>query len=168
MSTRIYRPDTQSAAFSWIGDERIAVGPRPTGRTLAMVADAGITHVVNCRARVQTWWSQDLAAERAIFGPQRVMSAPMYDFGHTQPAWRWAPAARFAVQALDHDPDNRVFIHCQQGRRRSVLVAYAVLRLRGRPVDEATEIIATGRAEAVLVPAYLRSVERWLARQSTN
>lgn len=55
-----------------------------------------------------------------------------------------------------------VLIHCQQGRRRSILLAYAVLRLRGHPPDRATGLIALHRSEAQLVDAYLASVERWL------
>jgi hypothetical protein len=43
------------------------------------------------------------------------------------------------------------------------MVAYAVLRLRGHDRDEAAELVLRYRAEAELVPAYVRSVERWLA-----
>jgi len=165
-STRFYHPDDDSLPFSWIVDERIAVGNLPTPLTLPLLTEAGITHVVNCRARVQTWLSQDLAVEREIFGRDHVAFAPMFDFGHPQRSRLWAPAARFVVDALQADPDNRVFIHCQQGRRRSVLVAYAVLRLLGRAPEQATKVITDGRAEAVVVPAYARSVERWLERNS--
>ncbi len=161
-STRIYRPEAHAVAFSWIGDERIAVGNLPTGVTLPLLTEAGITHVVNCRARVQTWLSQDLAVEREVFGSDRVAYAPMWDFGQPQPARRWAAAARFAVTALDRDSGTRVFIHCQQGRRRSVLMAYAVLRLRGHAPADAGQLILDSRAEAILVPAYMESVERWL------
>jgi len=62
----------------------------------------------------------------------------------------------------DEDPSHRVLVHCQQGRRRSVLVAYAVLRLSGHGPDGAARLIATHRQESELVPAYRDSVERWL------
>jgi protein-tyrosine phosphatase len=131
------------------------------------LAEEGVTHVVNCRARAQTLFSQDLAVERALFGPSRVAHAPMWDNGRPQPPALWAPAARFAADALEEDPGHRVFIHCQQGRRRSVLVAYATLRLRGHPSEEASRLILANRAEARIVPAYRKSVEDWLAGGAT-
>ena len=59
----------------------------------------------------------------------------------------------------------RVLIHCSAGRRRSAMLAYAVLRLRGRTAGEAAALVLRYRNEAQLVPAYVRSVEQWLARE---
>ncbi|MEW6581722.1 MAG: hypothetical protein AB1416_03055 [Actinomycetota bacterium] len=163
VSTRVYRPDPARPAFNWIGDHRIAVGGMPTGRTVMHLPPAGVTHVVNCRALAQTRLSQDLAVERQVFGDDRVAHAPMWDHGSRQPAELWSPAAAFAAGVLDADPDARVLIHCQKGRRRSVLVAYAVLRLRGVDAEEAARVILQCRPEARVVPAYRASVEDWLA-----
>lgn len=161
-STRLYGPMRANRGFSWLGDERIAVGSLPTAASIVTYAAEGITHAVNCRAPLQTAVSQDLWALRAVLGFEQVVAAPMWDSGRPQPPRLWAPAARFAADALE-DPDARVLIHCQQGRRRSVLVAYAVLRLRGRSPEDAALLIAESRAVARLVPAYRESVERWLA-----
>jgi protein-tyrosine phosphatase len=139
------------------------VGNVPTAASLALLAAEGVTHVVNCRARVQTWISQDLAVERAVFGRAQVMHAPMWDSGRHQPPALWSAAARFAAATLDEHPDAGVLIHCQHGRRRSVLLAYAVLRLRGHGPDAAIDLIVSHRREAEIVPAYQASVERWLA-----
>ena len=46
---------------------------------------------------------------------------------------------------------------------RSVMVAYAVLRLRGHDRADAAGLVLRYRARAELIPAYVRSVERWLA-----
>jgi protein-tyrosine phosphatase len=97
-----------------------------------------------------------------VLGADRVALAPMWDHGKAQPPALWAPAARFAAAALE-DPEARVLVHCQQGRRRSVLVAYAVLRLRGLGPEDAAELIMESRGVAHLVPAYRDSVEGWLA-----
>jgi hypothetical protein len=43
------------------------------------------------------------------------------------------------------------------------MMAYAVLRLRGHAAGQATALVLSYRTEAELVPAYVRSVERWLA-----
>ena len=156
-------PAAASPALSWIGEERIAISGVPPARTVARLAEQGVTHVVNCRPRAQVRWSGDLAAERAAFGPGRVAHAPMQDHGLPQRPAAWAAAARFAARVLDDQPQAAVLIHCSAGRRRSVMVAYAVLRLRGHDPSQAAALLLRYRKEAVLVPAYVRSVEQWLA-----
>jgi protein-tyrosine phosphatase len=150
-------------ALSWIGDERIAVGGVPSARMVAGLAGQGVTHVVNCRPRALVRWSGDLAAERAAFGPGRVAHAPMADHGLRQPPAAWAPAACFAAGVLAGQPRAGVLVHCTAGRRRSVMVACAVLRLRGHDRTQAAALVLRYRTGAVLVPAYVHSVERWLA-----
>jgi protein-tyrosine phosphatase len=150
-------------ALSWIGDERIAISAVPPVRAMARLAEQGVTHVVNCRPRAQVRWSGDLAAERAAFGPGRVAHAPMQDHGLRQRPAAWAAAAGFALRVLEDEPEAGVLIHCTAGRRRSVMVAYAVLRLRGYDRTQAAALVLRYRTEAMLVPAYVRSVERWLA-----
>jgi protein-tyrosine phosphatase len=160
---RVPGPDTASAALSWIGSERIAISGVPSPRAVARLAEQGVTHVVNCRPRVPVRWSGDLAAERAAFGPGRVAHAPMQDHGRRQRAAMWAAAACFAARVLDDQPHAGVLIHCSAGRRRSAMLAYAVLRLRGHDRTRAAALVLRYRPQAQLVPAYVRSVERWLA-----
>ena len=152
-------------SLSWIGEERIAIGSVPPAGSVAGLAGQGVTHVVNCRAWEQVRMRGDLAAERAVFGAARVAHAPMRDLGLGQQPRLWAEAACFAARVLDEQPQARVLIHCSAGRRRSAMVAYAVLRLRGRTAGEAASLVLRYRAGAQLVPAYVRSVEQWLARQ---
>jgi protein-tyrosine phosphatase len=162
-STRVYGPSRGTGWLSWIGDERIAIGNLPTAMTLYRLPGHGVTHIVNCRSKLQTWISQDLAAERAMLGRSRVVHAPMWDLGQPQRPRLWSAAARFAAEVLTENPTASVFIHCQQGRRRSIMLTYAVLRLRGHNRDQATALISRHRAEAQLVDAYTSSVEHWLA-----
>jgi hypothetical protein len=122
--------------FSWIDGERVAIGSIPVGGAVERLPELGVTHVVNCRAPLQTRISQDLWAEREVFGEDHVMSAPMWDHGRHQPPRLWAPAARFAA---------------------------AVLRLRLHDPSEAARLVLSSRAPARLVPAYRASVEEWLA-----
>jgi protein-tyrosine phosphatase len=156
-------PAAASPALSWIGDERIAISGVPPARTVARLAEQGVTHVVNCRPRADVWWAGDLAAERTAFGPGRIAHAPMQDHGLRQRPAAWAAAACFAAQVLDDQPQAGVLIHCTAGRRRSAMLAYAVLRLRGHDRTRAAALILRYRTGAELVPAYVRSVERWLA-----
>jgi protein-tyrosine phosphatase len=166
-STRFYGPSPHTTWLSWIAEERIAIGCLPTAATLPRLRENGVTHIVNCRASAQTWVSQDLAIERALLGPARVAHAPLWDHGRPQPPRLWSAAAHFAAGVLTDDPAARVLVHCQQGRRRSIMLTYAVLRLRGHGPDEATALISRHRAEAVLVDAYTTSVEQWLASGAT-
>jgi protein-tyrosine phosphatase len=154
--------DPHSAMLSWVGGERIAISGLPAKRSVPGLAEQGVTHVVNCRAKSQVKLSGDLSAERATF-PGRVMHAPMWDLGQRQRPDLWAEAAAFAARALAEDPQARVLIHCHWGKRRSAMLAYAVLRLRGHAQDAAASLILTHRPQAELVPNYVRSVERWLA-----
>lgn len=134
----------------------------PTGSTIMALPAAGFTHVVNCRATPQTIFSQDLAVEKQLFGAANVAHASMWDHGKPQRPQLWAAAAHFAADVLDRNPNARILIHCQKGRRRSVLVTYATLRLRGRTPEEAARVILEHREEARIVPAYRASVEEWL------
>jgi protein-tyrosine phosphatase len=162
-STLLYGPSPDNTPLSWIGDQRIAIGSMPTGATLPTLTKIGITHIVNCRSTAQTLISQDLAAERALVGSSRVVHAPMWDSGNTQPPDLWSMAVLFAVKVLSDDPTAHVLIHCHQGRSRSVMLAYAVLRLRGHNPDLATQLICHHRVEARIVDAYVTSVEQWIA-----
>jgi protein-tyrosine phosphatase len=155
--------DPHSAVLSWVAGERIAISGLPARAAVARLADQGVTHVVNCRARPQVRLSGDLTAERAAFGPGRVAHAPMWDLGHRQRPVLWAEAVAFAARALADDPHARVLIHCHWGRRRSAMIAYGVLRMRGRTPQEAAALVLRYRPQAELVPNYVRSVERWLA-----
>ncbi len=162
LTDKVYGPGTRTTPWTWVADERIAIGNLPTPASLPRLAnEEGITHVVNCRAKAQTTFSGDLYMERALFGRDRVACAEMWDHGRRQDPASWAAAAEFVAEALD-DPQAKVLIHCQRGRRRSVLVAYAALRLRGHDPEQAARLILSHRREAHLVPAYRASVEDWL------
>ena len=151
--------------MSWISGERLAIGAVPVGDAVSRLPELGVTHVVNCRAELQTRISHDLWAERQVFGADHVAHAPMWDHGRPQPSRLWAPAARFGAGVLDTDPSAGVLVHCQQGRRRSAMVAYAILRLRGHDPDDAERLVLEHRAPATLVPAYRDSVEEWLSAE---
>lgn len=142
------------------------MGSIPVGHAVGRLPEAGVTHVVNCRAQLQTRISQDLWAEREVFGADHVAAAPMWDHGRSQPPALWAPAARAAGAWLDEDPLAGVLVHCQQGRRRSAMVAYAILRLRGHDPEEAERLVVSSRTPARIVPAYRQSVEEWLSREA--
>ena len=162
LSTRLYGPSPSVAWLSWVYDQRIAIGAVPTAESLNRLRNEGVTHIVNCRATIQVLFSGDLAMERAIFGVANVKHAPMWDSGRMQDIRRWAAAAIFAANVIEQCKTSRVFIHCQQGRHRAVLVGYAALRVLGHSSEEAVHLILRSRAEAELLQAYKDSVDDWL------
>jgi protein-tyrosine phosphatase len=92
----------------------------------------------------------------------------LQDHGLRQRPAVWAAAACFAARVLNDQPQAGVLIHCSAGRRRSAMLAYAVLRLRGHDRTRAAALVLRYRPQAQLVPAYVHSVERWLAAASTD
>ncbi len=93
--------------FSWIDGERLAIGSVPVGDAVERLPELGVTHVVNCRAQLQTRISQDLWAEREVFGDDRVMHAPMWDHGRPQPARLWAPGGALRGRGARRGPRRR-------------------------------------------------------------
>jgi len=163
LSTRVYGPRGGCGGFSWVPGERLAIGGIPVAGAVTALPGHGVTHLVVCRATPQTRLSQDLWAARQVLGHEHVAHADMWDDGKPKDPALWAPAALFAAAAIRDDPDARVLVHCQQGRRRSVFVAYATLRLLGYSEDDAARMVLEARPMGKLVPAYRESVERWLA-----
>jgi protein-tyrosine phosphatase len=162
LSTRVYGPERRYEP-RWTGGIRLAIGALPTPETLAALPGAGVTHIINCRATHQTVLSQDLAAERALLGPSNVVHAPMWDVHLPQPPRRWSRAALFAAGVIDRDPDAGVLVHCQHGRHRSAMVAYAILRLLDHTPDAAAALIREHHPDTRPLPRYTRSVEDWIA-----
>lgn len=154
--------ERRGPVLSWVGDERIAISAVPPIWLVARLNEQGVTHVVNCRSRIQVRWAGDLAAEQEAFGSGRVAHAPMRDHGQRQRPSQWSAAACFAAEVLAEQQQARVLIHCTAGRRRSAMLTYAVLRLRGHAPARARALVLNYRTQAELVPAYVRSVERWL------
>ncbi len=93
--------DPHSAALSWVGVDRIAISGLPPRGAVPRLADQGVTHVVNCRARPQVLLSGDLAAERAAFGHGRVAHAPMWPVRGDAVPEPATPAAGASGQAAD-------------------------------------------------------------------
>ncbi len=99
-----------------------------------------------------------------MFGADHVMAAPMWDHGRHQPPAPVGAGGRASRPTCStRTPTAGVLVHCQQGRRRSAMVAYAVLRLRGHDPADAARLVLEPAPPRVLVPAYRDSVEEWLA-----
>lgn len=165
VSTKLYGPSEGLRGFTWVPRyPRLAIGSIPVGREAEDLPSKGVTHVVNCRKGLQNVISQDLWIEQQVLGADKVAHADMWDHGRPQQEESWVPAALFGAQALRDNPEARVLVHCQQGRRRSLFVAYAILRQMGFSEDDAAAAVLEARPRGHLVPAYRAGVEAWLSR----
>jgi protein-tyrosine phosphatase len=162
VATRVYGPRNGLNGLAFVPGARVAIGAMPVAGEILRLPDHGITHVVVCRAHPQTVFSQDRWAAGQVLGTDNVAHAEMWDTGRPKDPEQWSEAAIFAASALQADPEARVLVHCQQGRRRSVMVAYATLRLLGHSEADAARGVIEARPMGRLVPAYRASVERWL------
>lgn len=164
VSTRVYTPTRALRGFTRVPQmPRLAIGALPVAGEADALPSHGFTHVVNCRKGLQNVVSQDLWIEREVMGADRVAHADMWDHGRPQDPALWAAAAAFGAQALRDDPAAQVLVHCQQGRRRSLFVAYAILRQLGFSEDDAATAVLDARPRGHLVPEYRAGVEEWLA-----
>ena len=63
------------------------------------------------------------------------------------------------VLAAYHLPESRIYVHCEQGVRRSPMMLLAILAVLGMQLTEAMELIRNARFPA----AYRQSIARFMA-----
>ena len=156
-------PGAAGPALSWIGDERIAISGVPSARAVAGLAGQGVTHVVNCRPRAQVRWRGGPGGRagglrpragraRADAGSRPAAAARGVGGGGVL---RRAGAGGSAAGRGAHPLHRRPAPLGHAGLRGA-----AAARARQRPGGA---LVLRYRPQAMLVPAYVRSVERWLA-----
>jgi hypothetical protein len=143
---------------SWVTD-RIAVGSGIyTATDVAVVRDAGITHVIDCRTT-----EEPHVRQRYRDAGIDVLNNPTPDDGARKPPEWFARGIRYALQAL-RDPAAKLLVHCAAGVSRSPSLTYAILRALGRdPVAAEAEI---RMARSFVCLTYRLDAERvpWVAR----
>jgi hypothetical protein len=132
--------------------------PVVTNVQVGWLQEARVTHVINAAG------IPNAAVLEA--GGFSFHLAPFIDNGGEQEAFVWEGIRAF-VEPVLADPDAILAIHCIGGPRRSVSVAYLVLRLQGQTVVEALATIL--KALPGENPIYAPFIEAWLTqRQTTN
>lgn len=111
--------------------------------------DAGITHVV---AATQFGQAAAFYPDRYLYHVIAVQDSPDQDIGRSFEA-----AGAFIQQALQEG--GRVFVHCNQGRSRSVSVLAAYLmKYRRMHMVAALELIRARRTVACPNPGFVRQL----------
>jgi protein-tyrosine phosphatase len=140
--------------ITWVTD-RIAVGGGIwTAENMAVVARAGITHIIDMQIEFD---DTRLASPQGI----AVCWNPVDDDFEPKPAEVFERGVEFALAALEKD-EAKLFVHCAAGVHRAPMMALALLGVLGWPVEEAMDLIERKRPAADFADVYVRSVENFL------
>jgi protein-tyrosine phosphatase len=143
--------------MTWVTG-RIAVGGGIwVTETMAQVARAGITHIIDMQ------FEFDDTALAGPFGIKVLWNAIDDDF-QPKPPEVFQRGVEFAVDALDEE-GTKLLIHCAAGIHRAPMMALAVLTSLGWTMDAAMELIETRRPVVDFAPVYVNSVQRFLQMQ---
>lgn len=141
--------------MSWVTG-RIAVGGGIwTEEKMLEVVRAGVTHIIDMQIEFD---DTPLAEPYGV----KVLWNPVDDDFQPKPAAIFQRGVDFALEALEGDPQNKVFIHCAAGVHRAPMMALALLRAQGRGLDEAQQLIHRKRHVVDFADVYVRSVEEFM------
>ena len=140
--------------ITWVTD-RIAVGGGIwTAENMAVVARAGITHIIDMQIEFD---DTRLATPQGI----AVCWNPVDDDFEPKPREVFERGVEFALAALEKD-EAKLFVHCAAGVHRAPMMALALLGVLGWPVEDAMDLIEAKRPAADFADVYVRSVENFL------
>ena len=140
--------------ITWVTD-RIAVGGGIwNAENMAVVARAGITHVIDMQIEFD---------DTPLAGPHGIAVCwnPVDDDFEPKPAGIFMRGVEFALAALEKD-GTKVFVHCAAGVHRAPMMTLALLGVMGWTVDDGISLIEGRRPAADFADVYVRSVEAFL------
>ncbi|HXN91669.1 MAG TPA: dual specificity protein phosphatase [Candidatus Sulfotelmatobacter sp.] len=108
---------------------------------IELLAAAGITHVIDCRAEFD---DGSLLAQRFHY-----LYDPTADDGLTKPPVWFQTGIEFGLQALSQ-PGNHVYAHCAAGVNRGPSMCYAIMRALGWSAVDAANSIKSARPQALI------------------
>ena len=140
--------------LTWVTD-RIGVGGGIwNDQNMAELVRLGVTHIINMQIEFD---DRPLAQPY----PVTVCHNPTDDDFQPKPPRLFRPAVKFALQAL-YEPESKVFIHCAAGVHRAPMMALALLRVLGWPLEDAMEMIQGRRYVVDFADVYVESVEEFV------
>jgi len=148
------RGATNCMDMTWVTD-RIAVGGGIWhDEKMIEVVRAGVTHIVDMQIEFD---DTKLAEPYGV----KVLWNPTDDDFRPKPAALLQRGVDFTLQALEQH-DTKVLIHCAAGVHRAPMMALAVLRAMGWPLEDAIESIEVQRPVADFAQVYVESVEDFM------
>jgi protein-tyrosine phosphatase len=141
--------------MTWVTD-RIALGGGIwNDENMAEVVKRGVTHIID----MQIEFDDRPLAEPY---PVKVLFNPTDDDFMPKPPALFQAGVDFALEGLEEDPDNKIFIHCAAGVHRAPMMTLALLRVLGWPLDEAKDTILERRYVVDWAECYVDSVENFM------
>ena len=144
--------------MTWL-TARIAVGGGIwTAQTMAEVARAGVTHILDMQIEFD---DTPLAEPYGI----AVLWNPTDDDFQAKPVEMFERGVEFALEALDRE-GSKLFVHCAAGVHRAPMMTLAILGALGWDVEEAMTLIEGRRPVVDFADTYVESVKRYLLQQA--
>jgi protein-tyrosine phosphatase len=144
--------------MSWVTG-RIAVGGGIWNEeTMAKVAGAGITHIIDMQIEF------DDTALAVPFGI-RVLWNPIDDDFQPKSPDVFQRGVDFALEALG-EADSKLYVHCAAGIHRAPMMTLAILCSLGWKLTDALRLIEARRPVVDFADVYVNSVKRFLQEQA--
>lgn len=141
--------------MSWLTD-RIALGGGIwNDENMEELVRMGVTHIINMQIEFD---DRPLAEGYDV----TVLHNPTDDDFLPKPPELFARGVEFALEALDHQPRNKLYIHCAAGVHRAPMMALAVLRVQGWTLEAAKDLIQKRRWVVDWADVYVESVEEFV------
>jgi len=132
-------------------NSRLAFGSKARlKRHVEKLENLGITHIID----VRNYQSKKLQRFKTI-------RLSFKDNARPRPMWFYSRALGFYKKALSQ-PNNKIYVMCRAGRRRSASMTYFLLRASGMSPQKAESTIRGIRPCVQIVRAYRESGERYL------
>jgi len=141
--------------MTWITDRVALGGGIWNDANMIEVVRAGVTHIVDMQIEFD---DTDLAEPYDV----AVLWNPTDDDFQHKPAEIFDRGVAFALQALDADEQNKVYIHCAAGVHRAPMMTLALLRRMGWPLKKAMQTIQKKRNVVDWADVYVKSVEDYI------
>ncbi len=119
------------------------------------IVRAGVTHIIDMQIEFD---DTPLADPYGL----DVLWNPTDDDFQSKPAKVFENGVGFALAALDHQAENKVFIHCAAGVHRAPMMTLALLRVLGWSLADAKRLIEERRPVVDFADVYVKSVENFV------
>ena len=141
--------------MTWITDRVALGGGIWNDANMIEVVRAGVSHIVDMQIEFD---DTDLAEPYDV----AVLWNPTDDDFQHKPAEIFDRGVAFALQALDADEQNKIYIHCAAGVHRAPMMTLALLRRMGWPLKKAMQTIQKKRNVVDWADVYVKSVEDYI------
>jgi len=141
--------------MTWITDRVALGGGIWNDANMIEVVRAGVSHIIDMQIEFDDTPLAEPYDVEVLWNPTDD------DFQH-KPAEIFERGIVFALQALEADEENKVYIHCAAGVHRAPMMTLALLRRMGWPLKKAMQTIQKKRYVVDWADVYVKSVEDYI------